>query len=82
MTSSSYASEIGVMIGGQAMDQFDKAATVIVHHQPRQRSFAGAGRFLTEIIAHIWRCAQFETHIVQKVSASFALPERKGKHNV
>ena len=65
MTSSSRPSESGVVKGGQAMEQFDKAATLIVHLQPRQRSFADAGRFLTEIIAHIWRCAQFEIHIVQ-----------------
>jgi hypothetical protein len=78
------------MNGGQAMEQLDKAATVIVHHQPRQRSFAGAGRFVTEIIAHIWRCAQFETHIygsdfsmrLPLVSASLTLPQHKGKHNV
>jgi len=55
-----------MMNGGQAMEQFDKAATLIVQHQPRRLTFAGAGRFLTEIIAHIWRCAQFETPIIQK----------------
>ncbi|HEU5099237.1 MAG TPA: hypothetical protein VFU22_09470, partial [Roseiflexaceae bacterium] len=49
MTSSSHACEIGLVNGGQAMEQLDKAARVIVQHQPRQRSFAGAGGFLTEI---------------------------------
>jgi len=65
MTSSRHASESGVVKGGQALEQLDKAATLIVHHQPRQRSFARAGRFLTEIIAHVCRCAQFKIHIIQ-----------------
>jgi len=62
--------------GSQAMEQFDKAATLIVHHQPRQRSFAGAGRFLTEITAHIWRYAQFETHIIQKRDISMTISSK------
>jgi ABC-type lipoprotein export system ATPase subunit len=54
------SAESGVVKEGQVMEQFDKAATVIVHHQPGQRRFASAGRFLTEIIAHIKESTMFE----------------------